>query len=101
MPPEIKQNLKKVIEEYNPSNLKSNKQVEELAEKYLLEKIVHEKYSADMIHIAFAVAYELDVVVSWNLKHIVKLTTRLKVNGINKKEGYKEIEICTPQEVIT
>ena len=87
-------------EEYQPYNLKTNKLVEELAEKYILEKIVPTKYSIDLIHIAFAVAYELDVVVSWNLEHIVKLNTRLKVNGVNKKEGFKEIEICTPQEVI-
>jgi hypothetical protein len=66
----------------------------------LYEKIVPEKYKLDLLHIAFAVVYDLDVVVSWNLEHIVKLTTKLKVNGVNKKEGYKEIEICTPQEVI-
>ncbi len=89
-----------VIEESNPTNLRANKQIEDLTEKYMLEKIVPEKYKADAIHIAFAVVYELDVVVSWNLAHLVKLATRLKVNGVNKKEGYKEIEICTPQEVI-
>jgi len=38
--------------------------------------------------------------VSWNLTHIVKLRTKLEVNGINKTQGYKEIEICTPEEVI-
>jgi len=99
-PLQIKQRLKEIIEEYNPNILKSNKEVEDLAEKYILEKIVPEKYNADIIHVAFAVVYELDVVVSWNLEHLVKLATRLKVNGINKKEGFREIEICTPQEVI-
>ena len=99
-PSEIKQKLKKLIEEYKPVNLSYNKQVEYLAEKYIDEKIVPIRYNADIIHVAYAVVYNLDVVVSWNLEHLVKLKTRLKVNGINKKEGFKEIEICTPREVI-
>jgi len=28
------------------------------------------------------------------------LSTRTRVNALNKLEGYKEIEICTPEEVI-
>jgi len=31
---------------------------------------------------------------------MVKLRTRREVKGINIVEGYKEIEICTPMEVI-
>lgn len=96
-----KQNrLKYLIEEYQPFELTNTADVEELSEKYIAADIVPAKYKADVIHIAFAVAHDLDVVVSWNLQHIVKLKTRLEVNGINKIEGYKEIEICTPQEVI-
>lgn len=98
---EEKQNkLKCLINEYKPFELKSNSDVEELSERYIAARIVPAKYEADVIHIAFAVASDLDVVVSWNLKHIVKLKTRLEVNGINKIEGYKEIEICSPEEVI-
>ncbi len=99
-PIEIKRKLEQVLKKYPAINLKSNKLIEELAEKYIHEKIVPPKYNADVIHIAFATVFGMDVIVSWNLKHLVKLTTKLKVNGINKKEGFKEIEICTPQEVI-
>lgn len=58
------------------------------------------KYRDDAVHIAIAVVNNLDAIVSWNLTHMVKLKTRLEVNGINKIEGYKEIEICTPREVM-
>lgn len=96
-----KQNsLKCLIEEYKPFELKSNSEVEELSERYIAAKFVPTKYEADVIHIAFAVSYDLDVVVSWNFRHIVRLKTRLEVNGINKIEGYKEIEICSPEEVV-
>ncbi len=92
--------LKNLIEEYQPFELTANSNVEELSEKYLSASIVPARYGNDVIHIAFAVANDLDVVVSWNLRHIVKLKTKLEVNGINKISGYKEIEICTPEEVI-
>ena len=98
---EEKQNrLVGLIEEYQPFELKSDSDVEELSEKYIKANIVPVKYKADVIHVSFAVTNDLDVVVSWNLRHIVKLKTRLEVNGINKIEVYKEIEICTPEEVI-
>jgi len=43
---------------------------------------------------------DLDVIISWNFKHIVKLKTKIEANGVNKLLGYKEIEICTPEEVV-
>ena len=49
---------------------------------------------------AIATVYQADVVVSWNLKHMVKLKTRREVKAINILEGFREIEICTPLEVI-
>ena len=41
----------------------------------------------------------MDVVVSWNLRDMVKLKTRREVRAINIMEGYKEIEICTPNSL--
>ncbi len=93
--------LKKLIEKYQPFELTADSEVEELADKYLAAGIVPAKFENDVIHVAFAVANDLDVVVSWNLKHIVKLKTRLEVNGINKIHGYREVDLCIPEEVIS
>jgi len=49
---------------------------------------------------AIATVHHIDVVVTWNLEHMVKLKTRREVKAINILEGYREIEICTPMEVI-
>jgi predicted nucleic acid-binding protein len=92
--------LRKLVDEYQPIELETDESVEELSEKYIAAKIVPSKYENDVIHIAYAVAQDMDVVVSWNMKHIVKLKTRMEINGINKIYGYKEIELCTPEEVI-
>ena len=63
-------------------------------------EIFPSKYRDDGLHIAIATVHQIDVVVSWNLRHMVKLRTRREVKAINIVEGYKEIEICTPMEVI-
>jgi hypothetical protein len=43
----------------------------------------------------------MDAVVSWNFEHLVRLTTRLGVHGLNKMLGYRDIEIVSPEEVVT
>jgi predicted nucleic acid-binding protein len=72
----------------------------ELTEKYMGRKIFPPRYRDDGLHIAVATVHDMDVVVSWNLRHMVKLRTRREVRAINIMEGYREIEICTPMEVI-
>ncbi|HLG31083.1 MAG TPA: hypothetical protein VI387_12805 [Candidatus Brocadiales bacterium] len=72
----------------------------ELAERYVKEGIIPEKYRSDALHIAVSVINGIDVIVSWNFEHIVKLKTRVMVDGVNKLLGYHEIEICSPEEVV-
>ena len=92
--------LVSLIEKYNLMPLEIDEEIENLAKLYIQNRIIPQKYEADAVHIAVAVINDLDVIVSWNFEHIVKLKTKLSVNGINKMEGYKEIEIYSPMEVI-
>ena len=71
-----------------------------LSKKYLDEKIVTKKYSDDALHIAVATVSKVDVLVSWNFKHIVNLDKIHKFNAVNLIEGYSLLEIRTPREVI-
>jgi hypothetical protein len=43
--------------------------------------------------------HEISYVVSWNFEHLVKVKTRKSVNLVNVLEGYREIEIVSPQEL--
>lgn len=74
-----------------------NEDIFSLAQKYIDEGIIPQKYQDDALHIALATYNEADAVISWNFKHMVKLKTIRGVNGINKMLGYKELEILTPQ----
>lgn len=95
-----KSQLEGLLREINPLLLDIDIETEELAEHYIKEGIIPERYRGDALHIAVAVVAGIDVIVSWNFEHIVKLKTRIMVNGINRLLGYHEIEICSPEEVI-
>ena len=71
-----------------------------LTQEYMGEKIVSEQYRSDALHIAIATVLGVDVLVSWNFKHIANLNKIKLFNSVNLKEGYKLLEIRTPWEVI-
>ena len=54
-----------------------------------------------MLHIAIATVAEVDVLVSWNFRHIVRLDKIRLFNGINLQLGYKPLTIYSPREVAT
>lgn len=67
-----------------------------LTEEYVRRGIIPAKHIEDAAHIAVATAYSLDVLVSWNFEHIVKLKTKRGVNAINVLLGYNQLEIVEP-----
>ncbi|MEW6675336.1 MAG: PIN domain nuclease [Nitrospirota bacterium] len=95
-----KSQLEGLLREINPLLLEADLEAEELAERYIKEGIIPERYRGDALHIAVAVVNGIDAIVSWNFEHIVKLKTRVMVKGVNRLLGYHEIEICSPEEVI-
>jgi hypothetical protein len=95
-PDRVKENLMTIdYEEYAV-----NDEMLELAEKYMEQKIVSKKYYGDALHIAVATVIGVDVLVSWNFKHIVNLDKIKSFNSVNLREGYRVLEIRTPREVI-
>jgi len=77
-----------------------NEEVFALARKYVDEAIIPQRYQDDALHIALATHNEVDALISWNFRHMVKLKTIRGVNGINRMFGFKEMEILTPQSWI-
>jgi len=71
-----------------------------LAETYIREGVIAEKSLSDARHMAIATIERVDVLVSWNFKHIVNLNRIHLVNSVNLKLGYPLVEIRSPLEVI-
>lgn len=81
--------------------LEQNSQVELLAEDYVAKEIIPPKNLNDARHIAFASFYSLDVVVSYNFEHIVRVQTIDGVMAVNLLHGYSTPKIVIPEEVIS
>ena len=59
------------------------------------------KFQADMTHIALATLAEVDALVSWNFKHMVRLEKIRLFNAVNEERGHKAFSILSPREVTT
>ena len=78
----------------------ANSDAQELANKYLKGKIVTEKFRSDALHIAAATVHKIDVLTSWNFKHIVNLNRIRLYNSVNLKYNYSLIEIRSPRDIV-
>lgn len=72
-----------------------------LAQHYSKRSVLGPRFLNDMLHIALATIAGVDVLVSWNFKHIVRLDKIRMFNAINIEQGYKPITIYSPREVIS
>ena len=64
------------------------------------EGILTEKWYDDALHVALATIAECNVIVSWNFKHIVNFRKIPLFNAVNMLNGYRQIAIHSPLEVI-
>jgi predicted nucleic acid-binding protein len=72
----------------------------QLANKYITEKVVGKTSLEDCRHIALATINRVDVLASWNFKHIVNLDRIKGYNSVNYRYGYPMIEIRSPKDLI-
>jgi predicted nucleic acid-binding protein len=89
-----------LIEQYSMITLPVTDEARRLADIYIREGIIPEKYPTDALHIALSTVNDLDYIVSYNFRHIVKLKTVTMTESINLRENYKRIGIFSPTEVI-
>jgi len=72
-----------------------------LVQRYIERSVLGQRFLNDMLHIALATIAEVDVLVSWNFRHMVRLDKIRLFNAVNLEQGYKPLTICSPREVIS
>jgi hypothetical protein len=97
----VRNMLLEKIDEIEPEVLEIIGEADGLAQKYAGACFLPEKAFDDLTHVAVATVNRMDFLVSWNLKHIVKVKSIAGINEVNLSEGYRELKICTVQGVIT
>lgn len=80
--------------------IESTEQIDQISQEFIIEGVIPAKYLDDAVHLALALQNGMDYIVSWNFKHLVKPKTKKAVRAFCIKEGYKETEIVTPEELI-
>lgn len=70
-----------------------------LADAYQRRGILTPKFYDDGVHIALATAARVDVLVSWNFRHIVRYDRIRLFNAVNLELGYQTLQIYSPREV--
>ena len=76
------------------------KEAIKLADNYVSEKVVGKTSLEDCRHIALATIHKVDVLASWNFKHIVNLDKIKGYNSVNLRLGFSMIEIRSPKDLI-
>lgn len=97
-----KQQLLSVIESYKLNKLSNNRddEISTLTEIYLNKGVIPKNKIEDALHIAHAVVFEMDVLLSWNFKHLANIKREREVLLANMENGYNyPIRIVTPMEV--
>ena len=72
-----------------------------MAKKYIEDGVVGATSYADCLHIALATIHNVNILISWNFKHFVNVIRIVGYNSVNLSEGYKQIDIRSPRELLT
>ena len=76
-----------------------NDEALDLADAYQARRVLTPKYYDDGAHIALATVAGLDLLVSWNFKHVVHFDKIRIFNAVNIERGYRPVEIRSPRDV--
>jgi predicted nucleic acid-binding protein len=93
-------NMLGLISKYNINVLAGEDEARRLAGIYVKDGVIPAKYTYDGLHIAIATTNDIDYIFSLNFKHINKLRTKTMTSVINVREGYRQIVIASPMEVV-
>jgi hypothetical protein len=98
--PKKKDRIMAFLESLTCIKLPISQEAHDLAWNYVFENILTEKHFEDLLHVAYATVFNCDIFLSWNRKHLAKLSTIQKVNLFNVANNYSAIIIATPQDFL-
>jgi predicted nucleic acid-binding protein len=72
---------------------------EELVEQFLRSAILPPHAAGDAAHIALAIVHRLDILLTWNCRHIANAAIELRVKQLIEPQRLVLPLICTPEEL--
>ena len=74
-------------------------EIRELADRYIESGALGRGMRADAQHIAAATVSGVDLLASWNFRHMVNLSRIRQYGDVNRRMGYLPVEIRSPKEL--
>ena len=101
--PEKREKLLQTLSDYplDILTIENTDEVKTLGMKYIEAGIIPQKKILDAYHIAVCTIYGINLLVSWNFKHLANINKEYKVRIVNFQNNYfNELRIITPLELI-
>ena len=98
--PDVRNKLLEAVVRLPVENLSITDEAVDLAGRYVRDGVIPARYRDDAVHVALAVLNNLDVVVTWNMKHLANVRRIEGINRTNLAMRLPLIRIHTPEEVI-
>jgi len=100
---EAPERVRQLLQKYSADNFERVSLTAEalkLADTYISEGVVGQTSVEDCRHIALATINRVDVLASWNFKHIVNLDKIKGYNSVNLRLSFPMIEIRSPKDLV-
>jgi hypothetical protein len=78
----------------------SSDKVEAIVRHLIQTKAIPQKAFTDAVHIAIATASEVDLIASWNFRHVVGPIARRNIEDALRQFGDRVPVIATPEEIL-
>ena len=79
--------------------LRANEEAEKLTLQILGSGLLPAAADRDAGHIALATVYEMDILLSWNCRHIANASIQARLRKLAEKSGLTLPVLCTPDEL--
>ena len=80
--------------------LAADAEVDALTEIILKSGVIPPKAAADAVHVAIATRHGMNVLATWNCKHIANAVLLHRLSEVVARAGYRLPVICTPRELM-
>ena len=84
----------------NLKELDIDEDCKKLAKLLINNKAIPKEFPEDALHIAVASVHNIDVIVTWNFKHINNPVTRKSIKEVISEAKYNAPELCSPEEFL-
>jgi len=97
----LRKRLEEVIRDVKPVLLTASPEADSLSDAFLRAHVIPTSMPEDARHVAVAIVHGIDVLVSWNFRHIVNIRREERFNAVAVLEGYHHrLRIVSPKELI-